>query len=78
MKLGPCRIEMERSDKGTKLVIEGWAAIIALVFAAVLFSSWLFGDKISTGIPGLGSVTDQTSANSQKEERPLPLSNSPR
>lgn len=62
MKLGPCRIEVERSDKGTKLVIEGWAAIIALFFAAALFSSWLLGDKTFTSLQRIGSETSQTSA----------------
>lgn len=64
MKLGPCRIEVEKSAKGTKLVIEGWAAIITLLFAAVLLSSWLFGDKTLTGFQIFSSETTLTTAKS--------------
>lgn len=45
MKLGPCKIELERSAQGTKLVLEGLAAlaVIAVVtfglVAYVLFPS---------------------------------------
>lgn len=41
MQLGPCKIKLEKNASGTKLVIEGWAAILATFLLAIVAAIWV-------------------------------------